>query len=69
MLSMVHIDCLGAGIKIHCGLSLFLEGIGARLFESAEGSVERETRGRLVNLDYTRIDLIRERKSFLQISR
>ena len=26
MLSMVHIDCLGAGIKIHCGLSLFLEG-------------------------------------------
>jgi len=28
-----------------------------------------ETRGRLVNLDYTRIDLIRERKSFLQISR
>jgi hypothetical protein len=55
MLSMVHIDCLGAGIKIHCGLSLFLEGISARLFESAEGSVERETRGRLVNLDYTRL--------------
>jgi hypothetical protein len=55
MLSMVHIDCLGVGIKIHCGLSLFLEGISARLFESAEGSVERETRGRLVNLDYTRL--------------
>jgi hypothetical protein len=69
MLFMVHIDCLGAGIKIHCGLSLFREGIGARLFESAEGSVERETRGGLVNLDYIRIDLIRERKSFLQIRR
>jgi hypothetical protein len=69
MLSIVHIDCFGAGRKIHCGLSLFLECIGARLFESAEGSVEGETRGWLVNLDYTRIDLIRERKSFLQINR
>jgi hypothetical protein len=63
MLSMVHIDCFGVGIKIHCGLSLFLEGIGARLFESAEGSVLRETRGRLVNLDYTRIDLISNAKA------
>jgi len=36
---MVHKDCLGAGIKIHCGLSLFLEGIGARLFESADSSL------------------------------
>jgi len=69
MLSMVHIDCLYAGTKIHCGLSLFLEGIGARLFESAEGSVERESRGRLVNLEYTNINLIRERKSFLKIGR
>jgi len=69
MLSMLHIDYLGAGIKIHCVLSLFFVVIGARLFESAEGRFERETRGRLVNLDYTRIDLIRERKSFLQISR
>ena len=57
------------GYKNPLRLSLFLEGIGARLFESAEGRFERETRGRLVNLDYTRIDLIRERKSFLQISR
>src|SRR5215211_5238714 len=67
MLSMVDVDRLDAGVKIHCGLALFLEGVGARSFESAEGSVERETRGGLVDLDYTRIDLIRERKSFLQI--
>jgi hypothetical protein len=37
------------------GLSLFLGVFGARLFDSAEGSVERETRGRLVDLDYTRL--------------
>jgi hypothetical protein len=69
MLFMIHIDYLGIGIKIHCIISLFLIIIGARLFESAEGSVERQTPGRLVNLDYTRIDLIRERNSFRQISR
>ena len=50
MLSMVNIDCFGACVKIHGGLSLFLEGVGAGMLKAAEWSVERNSGSGFVDL-------------------
>ena len=58
-LCVVDIDCFRMGIKIQRGLPLFFEGVGTRLLEATERSIESEVRCGFVDLHYTCIHLIR----------
>ena len=63
---MPDVDGLSPSVELDGCLSLFFEGIGARMLEATKGRLQSQAGSWLVDLHYTRFNAIGEGKGVQQ---